>query len=308
MRHGVGKAQIGKSLVTQQIGFLLTQRGNLAYVFGIVEFSANAARVVCLVKQFAKVATARIGHERTIVGSKKSDLIILLLECFGHEAGKSCKVGLGIELVLPCACSLLHVLSEDEGKAVEFGAHLAPTLAFFALEGGATANITFVGVFQQAILLGGERGGLGVGIVVPYLLDALEQFLVETDVEAVLAHHRLEFFAEGEHLVGAIALVQVVEDAGYAVQETATVVKSSDCVLESGSFGIVDNGVNLLVVLLDAGFECRLIMLGLEFIEGECTVWKGGFYEKWIFHIFVCVTVSAAGQSKCSNGHCTKDS
>ena len=178
MRHGVGKAQIGKSLVTQQIGFLLTQRGNLAYVFGIVEFSANAARVVCLVKQFAKVATARIGHERTIVGSKKSDLIILLLECFGHEAGKSCKVGLGIELVLPCACSLLHVLSEDEGKAVEFGAHLAPTLAFLALEGGATANITFVGVFQKTILLGGERGGLGVGIVVPYLLDALEQFFV----------------------------------------------------------------------------------------------------------------------------------
>ena len=192
-------------------------------------------------------------------------------------------------------------------KAVEFGAHLAPTLAFFALEGGATANITFVGVFQKTILLGGERGGLGVGIVVPYLLDALEQFLVEADVEAVLAHHWLQFFTEGEHLVGAIALVQVIEDAGYAVQEATTVVKSSDCVLESGSFGIVDDSVNLLVMLLDASLECRFIMLGLEFVEGECTMWKGGFHEEWIFHIVVCVTVSATGQSECSNGHCTKD-
>ena len=156
-------------------------------------------------------------------------------------------------------------------------------------------------------MLSSERGSLGIGVVVPHLLDALEQLLVETDVEAVLAHHWLQFFTEGEHLVGAIALVQVVEDAGYAVQETATVVKSSDCVLESGSFGIVDDSVNLLVMLLDASLECRLIMLGLEFVEGECTVREGGFYEKWIFHIVVCVTVSATGQGECSNGHCTKD-
>ena len=101
--------------------------------------------------------------------------------------------------------------------------------------------------------------------------------------------------------------MKVIEDAGYTVQKATTVVKRSDCIFKGWSLGIVDDSVNLLVVLLDTGLKCWLIMLYLEFVEGECTMWKGGFHEEWIFHIVFCVTVSAAGQSKCSNGHCTKD-
>ena len=62
----------------------------------------------------------------------------------------------------------------------------------------------------------------------------------------------------------------VVEHAAHLVQQRAGVFESLDGVLERRCLGVVDDGINGLVLLFDTTQEGRLVMLGLDTVE-----WNG---------------------------------
>ena len=290
--------QVGKGLKTKQIGFLLTQQGNAAQYVGIVIRATGAAAVVCLVEHLAQVTTCAVLHEWTIGRSQQRELVAVALQRLAEEVGQTLQILLWVELIAPFARGLLYVLTIGQGEAVHLALYLAPTFAGLALQGGTCLEITVVTMFQQSLLLGGQSlKVLGI-IFVPYALHALEELLVQRDVEAMLAQDGLHLLGQGQHVVCAVAFYDVVCHAQDLTQQVARIFQRLDGVLEGRFLGVVDNGGNLLVLQFDALQHSWLVVLGLDFVEGDSSVVVTPILEERVVHTTVIVFASAH-QSEC---------
>ena len=89
-------------------------------------------------------------------------------------------------------------------------------------------------------------------------------------------------FHNGIQFRTVVRLAHVEEHVGYLFQYCSTAVIGSYRILESRSFGVINNCLNLSILLLYASFNCRHIVSNLYFVERRNPIWSIPFLKKHI--------------------------
>ena len=131
-------------------------------------------------------------------------------------------------------------------------------------------------------------------MVAVYVLDALKEPLVQSDVVGVLGQDGLYLLGQGIHLVVGLGREEVEEHRRHALQEVVValglVVLVDDGVVEGGLRRVVDGLLYLLVVAAYAFHEGRLEVFETYAVEGYGVVWGAVGHEKRVlpFGVVLC--------------------
>ena len=99
--------------------------------------------------------------------------------------------------------------------------------------------------------------------------NALIEPLVEGNVVLVLCKHGKRFLHNRVEFVRAVCLADIEQHAYNFAQDFARELERQNGVLEGRTFGIVHDGVNLLVLLLDTCFDGWDVVLDQNVLEGR---------------------------------------
>ena len=134
---------------------------------------------------------------------------------------------------------------------------------------GSAALKGLVCIFKQLLLVRVQTQAL---TLVVDGLDALKELIVQGDVHGVLCLHGGNFLGYLLELIGGIGLKEVIEYGAYLAYKAARVLKGLDGVLERGGIGVVDNGVNLLLALLEGLLKGGKVVTVLNLVKLGCAV------------------------------------
>ena len=95
----------------------------------------------------------------------------------------------------------------------------------------------------------------------------LKQLFIERDIVSVFGQYRSEFHGEVSQFVGRFGFRQIVEYTAYTVQHGRTVVEGKDYILEVGSFGVINDSLDIGILFLYTFQEGRLVMLQFDLVE-----------------------------------------
>ncbi len=244
--------------VAHQFGALQTQRddaGGDGLV--VVLVAVVAAVVVHLINLLAEVTVLAVLQHGIAAGALHVESIFALL---ADALGKCSRA---VDIVLGKAFELLHgvddhvgvvgvvhqVLAELQLEGRELHVDLGDLGLGVGIEQGAAIHIAVVGLLQQAFLLLVE---IVFVLVVIDILDLFEQFPVHPHLIAVGGSQRVHLTGESlEFRRGAGAVERAPDRAGLGHQ-FAALFECHDHVFEAGFLGVVDDGLNLLLVLFHA--------------------------------------------------------
>ena len=148
------------------------------------------------------------------------------------------------------------------------GRELLVDLAQFGLlvsrKGGTVAHKILMVFLHHADLLVVQTHFVAVLI---HIVDALEKFWVHHNGIAMFREHGQHLLGDGNHFIVGQALVEVEEHIAYSIESFARLVERKDGVLEGWSLGIVGNGFDFSLLLLDARLKSRHVMLDFNLVE-----------------------------------------
>ena len=150
-------------------------------------------------------------------------------------------------------------------------------------EGAALLVVVLVAAQTGDALVGRELFCLAAAVVLELELHAVVERLVEGDVVGVLAHQGDGFLLDGAQLVGAVGLSDVVEDAGDLRKDPAGEFQRDDGVLEGGRIRVGGDGVDLGVLLGDAGLDGGDVVGGKDLLERRDAVRGVPFGQEGVF-------------------------
>ena len=137
-------------------------------------------------------------------------------------------------------------------------------------------------VLEHLHLLGVEAL---VFAVVIYRFDTLEQLVVERDVVVVLGEAGRNLLGDGLELVVGVGFGEAAEDEVYPGEQQAAELERLDGILEGRSLGVVDDGFDFGIVLLDGLFESRHVVFGLDLVERRYAERSVKFAQKRILFL-----------------------
>ena len=160
-----------------------------------------------------------------------------------------------------------QVLAELLAEHSQTGADLGEALLGLGSQAHAVALETFIDFLHHHLLLTGEAGRLLV-----HGLDAGIEVLVHHNLVGSLGDQGHHLFFDGLHLGSGITLGEVEEHALYLVQDGAGVLIGKDGILEGRGLRIGQNGLDIGLLLLQAGLEGGHILVCGNLGEGGGSV------------------------------------
>ena len=254
--HGLLQRVGGPVLVAHQLGLLGAQLGYLGHDgIGVELPRAVGAMDGGLVDAAAQVAVVETGEQGLLGGVDDDDAVGLLAAQALGVLLALCDVGVAQP------CQLLLRVYPHHGVVGGIGEHVAPLLLqvgdglvnlfhaghLLVAEQGTLAHKLLVGLLQELLLLARER----LVFVVVDGLDALEQLLVEGYLVAEVGQHGCHLLLYLGNLRCLVGTDEGEEDAADAAEGLATLLVGQDGVVESGGFGVADDLLHLLPLLLD---------------------------------------------------------
>ena len=207
------------------------------------------------IERFAVVALRGILHERHVGGSVEGDdpscEAALLCGCgglFNLTFGQSVQVGLVGEVEEEGVGGLDVVLRELEGALGEFSLDGLKSLLGFGSECSARTFKAVIGLLKQHAVFLGKGGVDHFGFI--DRLDASEERLILHDVGGMFRQDGRQLFGHGFQFVTSVGRELVVHQRGGALQERPAFGQWQDGVVEGGGSGIVRDGIDFLLLLL----------------------------------------------------------
>ena len=268
---------VGIGLEAQQLCYLTTEidqtLADLEVVLRIVMDALGILRHIELTAEFALRA---IGHERRIRGEVEGEdpaFLLLFLCCQSGSFTGSLRQT--VELCLVCDMQgeglilLQEILRELQAQHRSLFRQLAQALLAFGIEQGAIPHKTVIAVVEEHFFLGCQ-----LAMMAMHILDALKEFLVETNIIGMLCQNRTHLLRQGIHLVVGLRRQQVEEHGTHTAEQVVVilaillVIHIDDGIVESGLFRIIDDLLDLLVVTTDTFQHGLLVVLHTDTVKG----------------------------------------
>ena len=281
----------GVAFEAKNLGALKAQVDDAVDKDAVVIVAAGAADGVGLPHLLAQLAVGAVLHKRFPAGDVECEACCILETCLvsGLEGGSYLVVGeaygmnlVGIEVEPEGIGGGKHVVAETQRQRGQQAVDFAEALLLVGRDVGAVADKVLVGLLDQTHLLAVQSEGFALLVDG---LDALEEFGVEHNVVAVGGDEGCGLFGNLLHFGAVDALGQIEEDGADLVEQVAALFEGLDGVGERRRFGVVGNGVDFSLLLLDALFEGGHIMLGFDFFKIGDAVGRVPFPEERIVHI-----------------------
>ena len=268
--HAAFEHVIRVALVTQQVGDLQAQVGDLLHDLRVVVLAAQRTRIVGAPELLLQGAVRRIGHERHIARRLQRHgptLLAARLGVGGHtlpdecgQFGNDLRIGNVDRKGVGCG---QRVLAELQGRGRQLGGILAVKLLIGVRKGGAVAGEALVGVFQQfPVLFRKTAAGFLVN-----RLHAGEKLRIERNVVRQLGELGLNAQRDLLHLVRGRGFEQVVENTRNAVEQRPLTLQRHDGVAEGRLLGVIDDRLDLGARAGDGRIERRLVIRKLDLRE-----------------------------------------
>ena len=262
--HTVVECILGVVVVAEQLGQLFATAQDALDVLAVVELAAEglvAGVHKHLLTQLAVVGILKDGGGTR--GGQVEDIAfkaLSLSSLLGHcqlAFGKTIETSHIRDVHIPTVRGGQGVLSKGQCQVGEFHRQLVETFLLLRSQVRPIIEKGVVRTLHQHLVRTHKR----VELVLMHVFDTGEQVLIQIDAVGILSKHRLHLISDLLHFRGGVALQDVEEDAGHAVEQLAGAVERHDGVQERGRFGIVFNLLNILLGSGNAVLEGREIVL-----------------------------------------------
>ena len=177
-----------------------------------------------------------------------------------------------------------YMVAEFNGQRRQLFVDFAQTLLLLCIQSRTRTDKFLVIFIQQIMLFSGQRDFSGL-LLRMHGSYPLIQILVQENIVTVFRQHWSDFALQCHQFIVRIGFSQSKEHPTHPSQDFPTVIQRHNGIFESRFFRILHNGLDFLILLLNAFQESRFIMFHLNPVEIRRAIRRFKLSQKRIVRI-----------------------